>query len=134
MAFVDNLRRLRREQFLSQAELARRAGLHPLTITRLEAGRVAPSTRTIRALAEALSVELRQLATPDEVAELRRAFRQSAWPGGQVAERSNDSGHAGGATSAEARDPASQAAGRAHAPEKSPGARRKQATRPTAGE
>ena len=38
MEFRENLRRLRLERFLSQAELARRAGLHALTITRLEAG------------------------------------------------------------------------------------------------
>jgi transcriptional regulator with XRE-family HTH domain len=32
MAFAENLRRVRLEQFLSQAELARRAGLHALTV------------------------------------------------------------------------------------------------------
>jgi transcriptional regulator with XRE-family HTH domain len=75
MAFADNLRRLRLEGFLSQAELARRAGLHALTVTRLEAGTTAPSTRTVRALAGALGVEPRALATPNEVAELRRLKR-----------------------------------------------------------
>src|SRR6059058_4655551 len=60
MAFTENLRRLRLDQFLSQAELARRAGLHALTITRLEAGTTAPSTRTVRALADALGVEARE--------------------------------------------------------------------------
>ena len=74
MAFAENLRRLRLGQFLSQAELARRAGLHALTITRLEAGATAPSTRSVRALAEALGVEPGELATPDEVAELRRVL------------------------------------------------------------
>ena len=74
MAFAENLRRLRLEQFLSQAELARRAGLHALTITRLEAGTTAPSTRTVRALADAFGVEPRELATPHEVAELRRVL------------------------------------------------------------
>ena len=72
MGFADNLRRLRLEGFLSQAELARRAGLHALTVTRLEAGATAPSTRTVRALAVALGVEPSALATPNEVAELRR--------------------------------------------------------------
>jgi transcriptional regulator with XRE-family HTH domain len=56
MAFPDNLRRVRLGQFLSQAELARRSGVHALTITRLEAGRTAPSTRTGRALAQALGI------------------------------------------------------------------------------
>ena len=46
MPFPDNLRRTRLSHFLSQAELARRSGVHALTITRLEAGRTAPSTRT----------------------------------------------------------------------------------------
>jgi transcriptional regulator with XRE-family HTH domain len=82
MAFADNLRRLRVEQFLSQAELARRAGLHALTITRLEAGAAAPTTRTLRALAEVLGVEPRALATPHEVAELRRTL--------DAAHRAND--------------------------------------------
>src|SRR5581483_3164925 len=72
MAFPENLRRLRLERFLSQADLARRAGMHPITLTRLEAGSGAPSTRSVRALAEALGVEPSALATPDEVAELRR--------------------------------------------------------------
>jgi transcriptional regulator with XRE-family HTH domain len=78
MAFVDNLRRLRLERFLSQGELARRAGLHPVTLTRLEAGPTAPSTRSVRSLAAALGVEPRDLATPDEVAQLRRFFRDAA--------------------------------------------------------
>jgi transcriptional regulator with XRE-family HTH domain len=69
MRFADNLRRLRLERFLSQAELGRRSGVHAITITRLEAGRTAPSTRTVRALAEALDVAPLELATPQEVAE-----------------------------------------------------------------
>ena len=44
MTFAENLRRLRVERFLSQRELARRAGLHPVTLTRLEARAAAPST------------------------------------------------------------------------------------------
>src|SRR5215216_5842616 len=78
MTFAENLRRLRLRQFLSQAELARRAGLHALTITRLEAGLAAPSTRSVRVLAEALGVEPRELATPHEVAELRQVLNGAA--------------------------------------------------------
>src|SRR5215211_4478835 len=81
MTFVENLRRLRLGQFFSQAELARRAGLHALTITRLEAGAAAPSTRSVRALAGALGVEPGELATPDEVAELRRVLTGAARDG-----------------------------------------------------
>jgi transcriptional regulator with XRE-family HTH domain len=69
MPFSQNLRRLRLARFLSQAELARQSGLHTLTISRLEAGRVKPSTRSVRALAAALAVTPGELATPEEVAE-----------------------------------------------------------------
>ena len=69
MPFPHNLRRLRLDHFLSQAELARQSGLHTLTISRLEAGRAKPSTRTVRALADALSIPPSELATPGEVAE-----------------------------------------------------------------
>ena len=78
MVFAENLRRLRLASFLSQGELARRAGLHAVTLTRLEAGATAPATRTVRALAETLGVEPRELATPDEVAELRRVLKTAA--------------------------------------------------------
>ena len=77
MPFPHNLRRLRLAEFLSQAELARRAGLHTLTISRLEAGRAKPTTRTVRALADALGISPGELATPEEVAELDRV-RSSA--------------------------------------------------------
>jgi transcriptional regulator with XRE-family HTH domain len=75
MAFSDTLRRLRLERFFSQAELARRSGVHALTVTRLESGRTAPSTRTVRALAEALGVQPGELASPAEVAEADRRER-----------------------------------------------------------
>ena len=80
MAFSDNLRKFRIEQFLSQAELARRAGLHALTVTRLEAGSTAPATRTVRSLAAALGVAPQDLATPDEVADLRRVLTSPKRP------------------------------------------------------
>ena len=75
MAFSENLRRIRLAAFLSQAELGRRSGVHAITITRLESGRTAPSTRTVRALASALSVQPGELATPEEVAEADRRQR-----------------------------------------------------------
>jgi transcriptional regulator with XRE-family HTH domain len=85
MTFSESLRRLRVDRFLSQRELARRAGLHPVTLTRLEAGAVGPSTRSVRALAAALGVEPRDLTTPDEVAEFRRVL-----PGPGTAEETGD--------------------------------------------
>ena len=77
MAFSENLRRIRLSAFLSQAELGRRSGVHAITITRLESGRTAPSTRTVRALATALSVPPNELATPEEVAEADKRQRSS---------------------------------------------------------
>ena len=71
MAFAENLRRLRSTHFWSQRDLARRAGVHAVTVTRLEAGTTSPSSRSVRVLAAALGVEPRALATPHEVAELR---------------------------------------------------------------
>jgi transcriptional regulator with XRE-family HTH domain len=76
MAFPVNLRRTRLARFLSQAELARRSGVHALTVTRLESGRTAPSTRTVRALARELGIAPGELATPDEVAEADHRSRQ----------------------------------------------------------
>jgi transcriptional regulator with XRE-family HTH domain len=75
MPFPENLRHVRLTRFLSQAELARQAGLHPLTVSRLETGRVKPSTRTVRALALALGVAPAELATPEEVAEADKGVR-----------------------------------------------------------
>ena len=80
MAFPDTLRRLRLANFLTQAELARRSGVHALTITRLESGRTAPSTRTVRALAVALDVKPGELASPEEVAEADRRQRRRGGP------------------------------------------------------
>jgi transcriptional regulator with XRE-family HTH domain len=102
MAFAENLRRLRLEQFLSQAELARRAGLHALTVTRLEAGATAPSTRTVRALSDTLGVEPRELATPHEVAELRRVMGEAAQPDGKVSDRLDSWDDDGGAAQPQA--------------------------------
>ena len=78
MTFGENLRRLRIERFLSQRELARQAGVHAITLVRLEGGVTAPSTRTVRALATALGIEPRELATPDDVVELRRVLKSTA--------------------------------------------------------
>ena len=75
MSFPENLRGIRLARFYSQAELARRSGVHAVTITRLESGSTAPSARTVRALAAALNVEPGDLATPDDVAEADRRQR-----------------------------------------------------------
>jgi transcriptional regulator with XRE-family HTH domain len=76
MTFAENLRRIRLERFLSQSELARRAGVRPATITRLENRATGPSMRTVRALAEVLGVAPRDLADPVEVAEVQRLINR----------------------------------------------------------
>jgi transcriptional regulator with XRE-family HTH domain len=85
MAFSENVRRLRLERFLSQGDLARRAGMHPITVTRLESGFSTPSARSVRALAGALGVEPGEVATPDEVAELRRVLKTTTTTGAEPA-------------------------------------------------
>jgi transcriptional regulator with XRE-family HTH domain len=52
----DRLRHLRERRYLTQQELAQRAGLSADTILKLENNRWEPRLRTIRALAEALDV------------------------------------------------------------------------------
>jgi transcriptional regulator with XRE-family HTH domain len=54
---VPNLRELRRWAFLSQRDLAARAGLTQATVARLEAGKHRARPTTIRRLAAALGVE-----------------------------------------------------------------------------
>ena len=54
---MSSLKELRLKQFVSQAELARKAGLATATVNRLENGRRKPSFITIRKLAKALGVE-----------------------------------------------------------------------------
>src|SRR5687768_11125390 len=83
VAFPDNLRRTRLAHFLTQAELARRPGVHALTITRHDSPGTAPSTRTVGAVARALGLGPGDLAGRGEVAEAdhrsgRRSTRQSA--------------------------------------------------------
>ena len=55
------LRRLRTARAMSQADLAKRASLTRVYVTRLEAGRQDPSLSTINALAKALGVSVTEL-------------------------------------------------------------------------
>ncbi len=59
------LRRIRRERALSQRELSRVTGVAFDTISRLETGKQQAQPRTIRKLAEALSVDPASLV-PEE--------------------------------------------------------------------
>ena len=62
-----------------------------------EGGTTAPSTRSVRALANALTVEPRELATPHEVAELRRVLGQPPQTDGKVSDRLDSWDDDGGA-------------------------------------
>ncbi len=55
------LRDIREQKFLTQEELAQKAGLVVVTINRIEKGRQKPRFKTIRKLAEALEVEPREI-------------------------------------------------------------------------
>ena len=58
---MERLRELRREQVLSLRELEEKSGVSYNTIWRIEAGRQGAHPRTIRKLAEALSVDPKEL-------------------------------------------------------------------------
>jgi len=62
----ENLRRLRERRYLTQRELAARAGVSADTIVKLEQNRWEPRLRTIKKLAEALEVH------PDELSGFGR--------------------------------------------------------------
>src|ERR671933_647536 len=53
----ENLERLRLRAALSQIELAKKAGVTPAAVNRIERNRVEPQMRTVRKLAKALGVE-----------------------------------------------------------------------------
>lgn len=61
------LKRLRGYHLLSREQLARAAGVHPITIWRLESGRLKnPSLPQVVAVARALSVPMHELFTVTE--------------------------------------------------------------------
>jgi DNA-binding XRE family transcriptional regulator len=62
------LKEMREARFLSQRELAERAGMARLSVIRIEAGRVRPRMWTIRRLAETLRVDPADLIIEDEPA------------------------------------------------------------------
>ena len=55
------LRAARERALLTQAELGARAGIQPLTISRIETDKVEPRYSTIRRIAKALGVEPTEL-------------------------------------------------------------------------
>jgi len=69
--FGQKVRQLREERFLSMAELAEKASISKNTLFRIETGNYSAIPRTVRKLAEALSVQPGDLVTPDELKRLR---------------------------------------------------------------
>jgi transcriptional regulator with XRE-family HTH domain len=61
---MNGLKALRQDLLMTQKELADVSGIGVATVSRIEAGRVVPSLRTIRALAQALN------RSPEEMREL----------------------------------------------------------------
>ena len=77
-ALPENLRRLRVERGLGQAELARRAGLSRPGYHQIELGSVEPRSATLEAIARALRVPVADLLRP--VAPLRQVRFRSEGP------------------------------------------------------
>jgi transcriptional regulator with XRE-family HTH domain len=63
----ERIRRLRDERYLSQAELATKAGISRAVLSRLENDLAVPIQRTVRKLAEALGVSPHALANPGDL-------------------------------------------------------------------
>ena len=58
---ANRIRRLREARWLTQAELAKRARLHPVSLARIETGAAVPRVTTLRRLAKALGVGVGKL-------------------------------------------------------------------------
>jgi HTH-type transcriptional regulator, competence development regulator len=63
MAIGDQIKRVRERKVWGQAELARKAGISPNTLYRIEAGDHDPRPITIRKIAEALGVDPGELVS-----------------------------------------------------------------------
>ena len=65
-SLAEKLVRRRRAADLSQAALARRAGIRPETLNRIERGRTTPDFATVRKLVIAMNAAERELITPPD--------------------------------------------------------------------
>ncbi len=61
-----NLKRVREDRLMTQADLAEVADLAPSTLVRIENDQVEPRFRTIKKLARALNVEPKELTRREE--------------------------------------------------------------------
>src|SRR5262245_47631709 len=68
----ERLRRLRKREDLTQAQLAERAGITTDYLGRIERGRGAVTLATLVQIAEALNVQLRQIVDLDELSSAPR--------------------------------------------------------------
>ena len=62
----DNLRRLREDRLLTQAELAERAGIALSSLVRIENDQVEPRFSSIRKLARALDADPKELTKKED--------------------------------------------------------------------
>ena len=69
--FGQRVRRAREARYLSQAELAVKAGISKNTLNRIETGKAGAIPRTVRKLAAALEIAPESLATMSELLEIR---------------------------------------------------------------
>lgn len=67
MAKQHTLRYLRRLADLKQTEVAERAGVHPVTLSKYERGVIRPSVLVLRRIADVLGVDESQIALDDDV-------------------------------------------------------------------
>jgi len=67
----ERIRRLRDACYLSQAELALKAGISRTVLSRLENDQAVPIQRTVRRVAEALGVAPHDVAQPSELRSKR---------------------------------------------------------------
>jgi transcriptional regulator with XRE-family HTH domain len=76
--FGRRLAELRRERGLTQAELAKRAGVHPSQMHRYEAGTAEPTVKVLRGMALGLGVSSDQLIFSDHIEHLPEARLRAA--------------------------------------------------------
>ena len=83
------LQAARRLAALTQAELADSAGLHRVTITRIENGVVTPNARTLRSVAKALGVAPADLLTPTPTSHMIDTLVGAVSGNGQTQDRAS---------------------------------------------
>jgi transcriptional regulator with XRE-family HTH domain len=77
-SFAYRLSELRRTRGLTQAELAKRAGVHPSQMHRYEAGTAEPTLKVLRGMALGLGVSSDQLIFSDHIHHLPEARLRAA--------------------------------------------------------